>query len=429
MYKRLSAPLAVQWEVTPACNHLCLHCYNYWRKGERLPTVPPDFEHLYTAVVDEILAKKVFMVIVTGGEPLLVLDKMAPYIRRLTENGVAVSMNTNLTLLTDKKARLLKEIGVYAFLTSMPSGIAETCDRITNVKGSLKRIVRGITIAQKYGFQMFVNMVVSRINFGQIEQTAELVKSLGVKNFAATRASNPVSGSWFANQVLGLDEFRQMVVRLVDVGNRLGLHIDSLEANPPCAFGPDTTYDIHRFCGAGRNTCTVGHDGRIRPCNRLPIGYGHIYDGLEKAWLAMDDCRSGEQIPDGCQSCKLKLRCGGGCKADALVERGDLKQPDPLCDLSFQPVLRKHTVVPATADVFAVNPRLRLRDEEFGAIAYVSVTNWVAVDGRIVQMLRAEGQPTIEDFVRALSTSEDSARKTVGLLVEKKILMPSTGQK
>ena len=28
----LKYPPVLHWEVTPECNHNCIHCYNYWRK-------------------------------------------------------------------------------------------------------------------------------------------------------------------------------------------------------------------------------------------------------------------------------------------------------------------------------------------------------------------------------------------------------------
>lgn len=27
----LKYPPVIHWEVTPECNHKCIHCYNYWR--------------------------------------------------------------------------------------------------------------------------------------------------------------------------------------------------------------------------------------------------------------------------------------------------------------------------------------------------------------------------------------------------------------
>ena len=30
----LKYPPVVHWEVTPECNHNCIHCYNYWRSDK-----------------------------------------------------------------------------------------------------------------------------------------------------------------------------------------------------------------------------------------------------------------------------------------------------------------------------------------------------------------------------------------------------------
>jgi radical SAM protein with 4Fe4S-binding SPASM domain len=367
------------------------------------------------------------MTVITGGEPLLVINQVAPHIKSLTDAGVAVSMNTNLTLLTPEKARMVKDLGVHAFLTSMPSGVAETCDRITSRKNSLSRIIRGITVALESGFPVYVNMVVSKMNFSEIEASAKLAFELGVRSFSATRASNPVAGSGFTDQVLGRDEFRQMISRLTTVCTRLGLPFDSLEANPPCAFGPDSDYPVHRFCGAGKNTCTIGHDGQVRPCNRLPLTYGHIDEGLQAAWNQMAECRSSEWIPQACGQCKLKARCGGGCKADSLVAYGDVKLPDPLCDHSYQATVKAQPVTPTTADRFTVNPGLKLRVEDFGAIAYVNISNWVPVDERMAQILLPRAELSLEKIMNSLSTNETAARLTAGALIGKKILSPVSG--
>lgn len=190
-YKTLSAPIMVQWEVTPNCNHNCVHCYNHWRTKEPVIIRGEKGTSLNEIVVQEIISNKVFAVNITGCEPLMVIEQIAPSIRRLTENGVQVTMNSNLTLLTKERAQLLKESGIKSILVSVPSGDAKTCDQITEKKDSLQRIVSGILIAKESGIRVFPNMVVSRVNKNQIDETAKLIASLGLEHFAATRASDP----------------------------------------------------------------------------------------------------------------------------------------------------------------------------------------------------------------------------------------------
>ncbi|OQA83567.1 MAG: Antilisterial bacteriocin subtilosin biosynthesis protein AlbA [Microgenomates group bacterium ADurb.Bin238] len=425
MYRKLSAPAAVQWEVTPSCNHLCVWCYNFWREGDPLPSLPDDYEVRYSKVVDELIRMRVFSVIITGGEPMMVIERVAPFIKRLSDAGIHIYLNSNLTLLSPERAQLIKDAGVRSILVSLPSADPETCDRLTNSRNAVDRTTRGIKIALEFGFPVMVNMVVSRDNLHQVRMTAEYVASLGVKRFAATRASNPVAGSSFADRVLDVDEFRQMLSMLDEVAVEFGFRTDTIEANPPCAFGREHIDKSHRYCGAGRNTCTIGFDGSIRPCNRLPMSYGDIMDGLDVAWSAMDNCRSDEWLPDECAPCPLKLRCGGGCKADALVEYGDLKKPDPLCDLTFMPEPKAWDIQPVEGDEFRVNPNLQVRLEDFGAIVFTGVSSWLAVDRRMVNLFTS-GQEVIElaDIAGVLQTSDGSARMSAALLVKKHILIP-----
>lgn len=424
MFKAISAPIVLQWEVTPRCNHNCVHCYNYWRKGPRLPLLPENYEDIFTKVVDEIIENKVFAVVITGGEPLLVIETIGPFIKRLVSNGIKVTMNTNLTLLNAGKAKLLKEIGISSLLVSLPSGNSDNCDRITNRKGSLAKIIRGIRIATAHGFPVFTNMVVSRINKGDIEVTAQLAKSLGLRNFAVTRASKPVKDGWFSDEILSLVEFRQMLDELYQIEEKYGLNVDTLEANPACAYSEEHFGRVRRFCTAGKTTATVGCNGEIRPCNRLPLVYGNISDGFSPAWGSMKICRENEWIPEACAPCKVRARCGGGCKADALIEYGDLSKPDPLCDLSNLPILPKKALLTVTSETFIVNPLIKIRPESFGAIAYINIANWLPITMELALLLLEGGIITTSDLARVLGVSIDSVQQTAGVLVDKKILQP-----
>lgn len=422
MFKKLSAPIVLQWEVTPSCNHRCIHCYNYWRKGPRLTKLYQGYQKIYQAAVDEIISSNIFTVVVTGGEPMLVLDQVLPYITQLVNCGVKVTMNTNLTLLTNKKAAKLKAAGISSFLVSIPSGDPVHCDQITNSKGSLSRIIRGIKVAQTWGFPVFTNMVVSKINFDDVDTTGRLVASLGLNNFAATRASKPVKDGWFADEVLNLDEFRIMLGRLYGLGEELGIKTDSLEANPACAFGSEYISKVRRYCTAGKTTATIGFDGAVRPCNRLPLSYGNIVDGFKPAWDAMEDTRSNAWIPAECGQCKLKDRCAGGCKADALIEYGTLNKADPLCDLSYLPTVPYKPFPIVSANEFKMNLTAKRRVEDFGAIIYVNIANWVPVTITLADYLFSGQTITIPGLSSSLSCSDDKARMTASFLVSKKIL-------
>lgn len=425
MYRTLCAPVMVQWEVTPACNHLCLHCYNYWRQGSPLEELLPNYLDLYEKVVDEIIANKIMAVVITGGEPLSVFGRITHLVKRLTANGVRVTMNSNLTLLTDKLAEKVKECGINSILTSMPSADPETNDLITNSKGSLERIVRGIRVAKENGIQVFVNMVASRINKHQVMQTAQLVASLGLKNFAASRASDPSSGGGFTHNLLDLDEFHQLQRDLEAAGKRFGLNTSSLEANPACSYDSALEEPKYRFCSAGKTTCTIGFNGEIRPCNRAVQVYGNIRDGLAEAWKAMAEWRTESLIPEECSACPIKIRCAGGCKADAYAAYGDIRKPDPLCDFSTPVAIKvkKSDSLPENIELLYTNRKLRVRQEKFGGILFVSTSYWTPVDQRLTQLfLSKPREVTVTDIQRSLGCDRKAALKTAAVLCNQMIL-------
>jgi len=424
MYKTLSAPVLVNWEVTQFCNHNCIHCYNYWREDEVKQRLPENYEELYGLVTEEIVKNNIFTVVITGGEPLVVIKELIPFIKNLRDNGIWLTMNSNLSLLTHKGAKDLKDFGIKSILVSLPSFDPETCDRITNSKGSLQSILRGIKIAKEIGFPIFTNMVVSRINKDQVIKTAKFIASIGLKHFSATRAASPSFKKGFDKYLLNNEEFREMQKNLEKARKKFNLKVNSLEANPVCSYGNIKPSQGYKFCTAGKTVCTIGSNGDLRPCNRSAMIYGNISNGLKNSWLGMDDWRSNKWIPKECSSCKIKYSCMGGCKVDAIISYKNPKKPDPLCDFHFvvkdtfynKPEITKRKK-------FAINPRLKMRPEDFGAILFVPPNNCVSIEARLLKLfLNGANTITSKMIGDSLNVNNNEASKTLTFLMQKQIL-------
>lgn len=431
MFRELSAPISVQWEVTPWCNLECVHCYNYWRQDkEKSKQLTIMLSELYDAIVSEILNCKVFRVTITGGEPLGVLKHILPSLRKLTNAGVQLGLNTNLTLLTKETASILKdELGITSILGSFPSANPLTNRVITQRKNAHADTTKGIEIALESGMKLSVNMVITKINLLEVYATAEYLAKLGVRSFAATKASVPGNCPDFALYALTLGEFRYMLRELVRVKEELGLRVDSLEFYPSCSFGNEKIRKTFgsRMCTAGKTSCTIGFDGQLRPCPHAPMSYGGICESLSKSWRTMHDWRTDVWLPQECHSCVLKNRCAGGCKTDALFVAGSLNEPDPYCDFSQLPIkVGKKSVAtkPVQTESFVVNPEVKLRKEDFGGILYVSPIQWASVNHRLYQLVARKGREPIllDEMAGALDVPKEGAVKTVSYLVSKSIL-------
>ena len=94
-------PPYVQWEVTNRCNHNCIHCYNYWRTDINGST--DDCKNI-DLILNKIIENKPVRVVLTGGEPTLLFEKIRNAIEKLRKNKIEVSINTNAVVITEEMA-------------------------------------------------------------------------------------------------------------------------------------------------------------------------------------------------------------------------------------------------------------------------------------------------------------------------------------
>jgi len=431
LFKILSAPIYVQWEVTPICNHNCIHCYNHWRNTDYKidSKLSKDF---YSKIVSELISNNVFSVTVTGGEPLIVIEDILPFLSQLNLAGIRISINSNLSLMTEEIILKLEEVGVSSILVSLPSGNPETNDYITQRKGSFESISKGISVVLKHKINFTVNMVVTKLNLSEVFLTAQYVAMMGVKNFSATKATVPGNCDDFSPYALNLQEFHFLMGELMRVKKELGLNVDSLEFYPTCSFENQETkeaFGLKRSCSAGKTNCTIGFDGQIRPCSHAFQTYGNINDGLLKAWNSMDEWRQNNWIPEKCKDCRLKERCGGGCKIEAFKVNGTLNKPDPYCDFSKLPIpLATPKKIPDVSSIrfFKFNQIIKFREEKFGAILYVGPNNWIPVDNKLFQFAKHNKKTefTSEELSQWMNVPNDEANDLLcylytGLIIKK----------
>ena len=99
--KVYSAPTTINLEMTEACNVKCRHCYNPWREEHagkfNLDNKKIDY------LIDEFVKNKVFHVILSGGEPLAKFNELCHALKRLVDNNISTSLNSNLMLATQIK--------------------------------------------------------------------------------------------------------------------------------------------------------------------------------------------------------------------------------------------------------------------------------------------------------------------------------------
>ncbi|MFA6297297.1 MAG: radical SAM protein [Candidatus Paceibacterota bacterium] len=369
MYRTLKSPLNIQVELTQQCNVVCRHCYNYFRhkNDPKYSLTKSDIDKM----VEEFQKNQVMRGVITGGEPLK-HSRLAIYLaQKMTANNMRVTLNSNLSLFTEEIGRELKEVNVKAFLVSLIADDPKIHDWVTQKPGSHQQTIAGIKLAVGMGFRILINMVLTNWNIDRVQQTGDLVGSLGVNKFGATRACAPGPiAVGFTEHLISIENLRRSLDILDHLKQKWGYEIDVFEHYPWCALS-----DVRRFshlarrkCTAGITSASIGADGQLRPCGHSSRVYGSVLEeGLKIPWMRMTDWR--EQVySQACSDCKYFRLCTGGCP----VEAGNSKTgKDHHCtdqnDVISLPEKEEYPIINSDLELKIPNSVV-LREEEFGGI-------------------------------------------------------------
>lgn len=425
-YRTLRSPLNVQVELTWDCKNCCRHCYNAFRHdNEPILTMSHDEVDF---VANELVTNRIFRTVLTGGEPLLVPELTIHATEILRKNHVGVTLNSTLMDLTPEIGTSLRKLGVRTIMTSLVSANPATHDFVTQNPGSWEKTVNGIKLAIQQGFKVNVNMVLTKWNFAELEETGNFVGELGAAVFGATRACAPTPiATEFSQYLINLAELRQSLETLYQLKEKWGYGVDVFEHYSWCALSDVAKYEhlARRKCTAGITSVTIGADGALRPCGHNPNHYGNVFtEGLASAWAKLTDWREGVHIQRSCTKCKYVRQCTGGCPVEAENSKNGRDHhstgPNDVVRLPQNPVLS----LERPDGIYRFIPEAVFRDEVFGGILGSSKGEIAFVDKVTLDLVRdlRSIQPFGLDSVMSMGVSENDATILINQLVSKKIL-------
>ena len=170
---RLGLPLSVHLDLTYRCNERCVHCYlDHEDHGEMSTAEILD-------LLDQLAEAGVFFLILSGGEIFLRKDlfEIVEYARKLQ---FSVKLKTNAVLLREASARRIAALGVQMVQISVYSHRPEVHDKITKVRGSLKRTIEGARLLRANGVRVQFANVLMKHNASDYPQVQALAAEMGV---------------------------------------------------------------------------------------------------------------------------------------------------------------------------------------------------------------------------------------------------------
>jgi len=346
----------VVWNTTRACNLNCIHCYAraVHQSRDRELTTEEGFN-----LIDDLATFGVPVLLFSGGEPLLRSD-LPELSRYAVSKGMRAVISTNGTLITEKKAMLLKDAGVSYVGISL-DGLEKVNDHFRGVVGAFKKAVNGIKNCQNIGLKVGLRFTINKLNMDQVPGIFDLAEKMNIDRICFYHLVYSGRGSNLVDQDLSHSETRKNVDIIMDrtkdmynrglkkevltVDNHADgpyLYLRMLKENNPRAGEVLELLKMNGGNSSGEGIGCVSWDGLVHADqfwrehsfgNVLMRPFSQIWSNLTDPLMAqLKDKR--RYVKGRCASCRWLDICGGNFRARAEAVSGEIWGEDPACYLT-----------------------------------------------------------------------------------------------
>jgi PqqA peptide cyclase len=327
-------------EVTEACPHACVHCYNYWRENRASVFSPGTLSRRDILRLVEKIRKDapIKVVALSGGEPLSRPD-VAAICTDLVSEGLSVAVITSGTQITPARAAEFP-LGT-TFEITLFCAEAELHDQIAGRPGAFQRVLEGAASVREHGGALVGSVVLNRLNASHTRGALELGIALGADAFLLNRMNLSRLTLPHADRLAptaeqlknALDEAEAVAVQYEAV-------ISISVPIPPCIVDLTPYSHLHfGWCprGGERAYYTLSRDGLLRPCNHSSVVLGDLRKhGFAELANGSKNAEFWAPVPAECLICEHPLRdlCRGGCPAASDECYGTRDCVDPFVTLA-----------------------------------------------------------------------------------------------
>jgi len=175
--RRPPGPVVI-WNLIRRCNLACRHCYS--------TSADVDFAgELSTrevcAVLDDLRAFGVPVLILSGGEPLLRPD-IFDISRRAKAMGFYVGLSTNGTRIDESNIDAIADVG-YDYVGVSIDGVRETHDWFRRIPGSFDASMHGIRLCRERGIKVGLRFTITRDNARELPDLLALMEHEDIDKF------------------------------------------------------------------------------------------------------------------------------------------------------------------------------------------------------------------------------------------------------
>jgi radical SAM protein len=339
------SPMIVFYEVTRACDLVCLHC-------RACAQARPDSNELSGAwsrrLIEQLASFPVRpMLVLTGGDPLKRGD-IYDLITHAVDQGLETAITPSPTpLVTTQSIARLKAAGIHRMAVSIDGADAATHDAMRGVRGSFAQTQRIMADARNLGIPLQVNTTLNPGNYDQIEAMADMLADQGILLWSVFFIV-PV-GRATANLRLTGEQVEAAFARIYAQSLRQPYGIKTTEAMHYRRFvaqqqvkarkaGERPSGSRPRYLTMGINdgkgVMFVGHTGLIHPSGFMPLVCGmfpfnNVVDVYQHSPI-FRRLRQPDTFEGKCGYCEFRNLCGGS-RARAFNVTGNPYAAEPDC--------------------------------------------------------------------------------------------------
>lgn len=310
------------WEVTSECNHRCPYCFNDSGSPKEVSFLSDEE---LNAISDFLVSQRPVSVTISGGEALMIFDRLKPHIEKLRNDQVQMRILSNGALITEDTAQFCAMWDIH-FLVSFPSVDREVFGAMTGRPDSYDQVLAGMDILKKYGVVFQPNVVVAAINLDTVEETVRFLwQRYAPPSVMVSRVTAPSNaGANISDILLSSEQLDQMFDICVALSERENIPIKTCGGFALCTMNSQKSYEIFgKVCGGGIHDCLINSKGDVRVCARDSQVYGNIFRELLNEIRCRMTAWREAPIPEDCRKCRMAEICRGGCHMSSMEpERG-----------------------------------------------------------------------------------------------------------
>ncbi len=350
----------VIWNLIRRCNLTCKHCYSI--------SADKDFPgELSTAevfaVMDDLKAFRVPVLILSGGEPLLRPD-IFDISRRAKAMGFYVGLSTNGTLIDETNIEAIADVG-YDYVGISIDGVRETHDMFRRKQGAFDESMHGIRLCHAAGIKVGMRFTITMDNAHELPALLDIMEQEGVDKFYLSHLNYAGRG----NKNRKDDVVHQMTRNAMDLlfdtcwqDVRAGRQREFVTGNNDAdgvyllqwiaRHMPDKLAHMQQRLqqwggnASGVNIANIDNLGNVHPDTFWwDYNLGNVRDrSFSAIWQdTSDPLMAGlkaqpRPLKGRCAACQHRDICGGNTRVRAWQLTGDPWQEDPACYLTDEEI-------------------------------------------------------------------------------------------